>query len=150
MRSSPSFRGTREISWFILACGLGSIVLGAFVITRRALMPLNELALAPHNILESGDLALRVPERGTADDLDQLAVLFKVLGMLTTRMDITGAETGAMHLEKRPEDLGSIAREAVDLYEHVSNERGVHARAEEDARSRFGDRQARMGEHAAI
>jgi signal transduction histidine kinase len=187
MRSSPSFRGTREISWFILACGLGSIVLGAFVITRRALMPLNELALATHNILESGDLALRVPERGTADDLDQLAVLFnrmlarnetlvramkesldnvahdlrtpltrlragaelalhaptdpakseealadvleesdRVLGMLTTLMDITGAETGAMHLEKRPEDLGSIAREAVDLYEHVSNERGVH------------------------
>ena len=180
-------KGTREISWFILACGLGSIVLGAFVITRRALRPLNELALATHNILESGDLALRVPERGTADDLDQLAVLFnrmlarnetlvramkesldnvahdlrtpltrlragaelalhaptdpakseealadvleesdRVLGMLTTLMDITGAETGAMHLEKRPEDLGAIAREAVDLYEHVSSERGVH------------------------
>jgi signal transduction histidine kinase len=46
--------------------------------------------------------------------------------MLTTLMDITEAETGAMRLDKRSEDLAAIAREAVDLYDMVSSERGVH------------------------
>ena len=46
--------------------------------------------------------------------------------MLTTLMDITEAETGTMRLAARAEDLSSLAREAVELYEHVSSERGVH------------------------
>ena len=50
----------------------------------------------------------------------------RVLGMLTTLMDITGAETGAMRLERRAEDLGAIAREAVELYDIVATDRGVH------------------------
>jgi signal transduction histidine kinase len=50
----------------------------------------------------------------------------RVLAMLTTLMDITEAETGAMRLDKRSEDLAAIAREAVDLYDMVSSERGVH------------------------
>jgi signal transduction histidine kinase len=41
-------------------------------------------------------------------------------------MDITEAETGSMHLELRPEDLAAIVREAAELYDIVSNERGVH------------------------
>jgi signal transduction histidine kinase len=46
--------------------------------------------------------------------------------MMTTLMDITEAETGAMRLDKHVEDLAAIAREAVDLYDLVSSERGVH------------------------
>ena len=46
--------------------------------------------------------------------------------MLTTLMDITEAETGAMRLRQASEDLAAIAREAVDLYDLVSSERGVH------------------------
>jgi signal transduction histidine kinase len=180
----------REASLLILVCGLGTAVLGAFVITRRALRPVGDLARATQGILESGDLALRVRTRGTADDLDGIAALFnrmlarneaqvramkesldnvahdlrtplarlragaelalresadtaadaanarealagaieesdRVLGMLTTLMDISEAEAGAMRLDRRAEDLADIAREAVELYDLVSNERGV-------------------------
>jgi signal transduction histidine kinase len=177
----------REASLLILGCGLASAVLGAFVITRRALRPVGDLARATEDILASGDLALRVRTRGTADDLDQLAALFnrmlgrnealvramkesldnvahdlrtplarlragaelalresadgakarealaeaieesdRVLGMLTTLMDISEAEAGSMRLDKHAEDLANIAREAVELYDLVSTERGVH------------------------
>ena len=50
----------------------------------------------------------------------------RVLSMLTTLMDITGAETGAMRLFRKPEDLADIARESVELYDFVATERGVH------------------------
>ncbi len=177
----------REISLLVLGCGLVSTILGAFVIMRRSLRPVGDLARATQGILESGDLGLRVPVRKAGDDLDQLGELFnrmlarnealvramkesldnvahdlrtpltrlragaelalgqpadparvrealaetveeseRVLAMLTTLMDITEAETGAMRLDKRSEDLASIAREAVDLYDMVSSERGVH------------------------
>jgi signal transduction histidine kinase len=177
----------RETSLVILLCGLASAILGAFVITRRGLRPVGELARITQGIVDSGDLALRVETRGSADGLDQLATLFnrmlarnetlvramkesldnvahdlrtpltrlragaelalrgpedlprarealaeaieesdRVLAMLTTLMDITEAETGAMRLDKHVEDLSTIAREAVDLYDLVSNERGVH------------------------
>jgi signal transduction histidine kinase len=177
----------REASLLTLACGLASAILGAFVITRRALRPVGDLARTTQDIIDSGNLALRVQSRGTADDLDQLGALFnrmlarnealvramkesldnvahdlrtplarlragaelalsgapnaegdrealaetieesdRVLAMLTTLMDITEAETGSMRLDKRIEDLAEIAREAVDLYDLVSSERGVH------------------------
>ncbi len=177
----------RVISLLLLACGLASAILGAFVITRRALRPIGDLARATQGIIDSGDLALRVRTRGAADSLDQLGALFnrmlarnealvramkesldnvahdlrtplarlragaelalreggdaaharealaetieesdRVLGMLTTLMDITEAETGSMRLHKRMEDLAAIAREAIDLYDLVSSERGVH------------------------
>lgn len=170
----------------IFGVGLIAAIAGAFVISRRALRPVTDLAQATQRILDSGDLALRVPERG-ADDLDELTRLFnrmltrnealvramresldnvahdlrtplarlragaelalgdaadadkardaladtieesdRVLAMLTTLMDITEAETGTMRLHKRAEDLEGITREAVELYEHVSSERGVH------------------------
>jgi signal transduction histidine kinase len=177
----------RTASLLMLACGLAFAVLGAFVITRRALRPIGDLARATQDIIDSGDMALRVRTRGTTDSLDQLGALFnrmlqrnealvramkesldnvahdlrtpltrlragaelalreggdaararealaeaieesdRVLGMLTTLMDITGAETGSMRLHKSTEDLAAIAREAVDLYDLVSTERGVH------------------------
>jgi signal transduction histidine kinase len=177
----------REASLWVLGCGLASTIVGAFVITRRGLRPIGDLARATQGVIDSGDLALRVPTHATRDSLDQLGTLFnrmlarnealvramkesldnvahdlrtpltrlragaelalrdggdaarahealaetieesdRVLGMLTTLMDITEAETGAMRLDKRIEDLALIAREAVELYDLVSSERGVH------------------------
>jgi signal transduction histidine kinase len=186
--SAPRLWGqARTASLLLLACGLALAILGAFVITRRALRPIGDLARATQGIIDSGDLALRVRTRGTADSLDQLGTLFNrmlarneslvramkesldnvahdlrtplarlragaelalreggddararealagtieesdlVLAMLTTLMDITEAETGAMRLHKAVEDLATIAREAIDLYDLVSSERGVH------------------------
>jgi signal transduction histidine kinase len=75
--SAPSrWQRMRETVWVIFACGLASAIVGAFVITRRALRPVGDLARTTQGILESGDLALRVPTRGSADDLDQLTELF--------------------------------------------------------------------------
>jgi signal transduction histidine kinase len=184
------WRQARTASMLMLGCGLASAVLGAFLITRRALRPIGELARATEQIIDSGDLALRVRTRGTADSLDQLGALFnrmlarndalvramkesldnvahdlrtpltrlragaelalrdggdggdpararealaeaieesdRVLGMLTTLMDISEAEAGAMRLHRSVQDLAGIAREAIDLYDLVSSERGVH------------------------
>ncbi len=181
------WRGAREASLWVLACGLASAVVGALVITWRGLRPIGDLARATQGVIDSGDLALRVPTHGTRDSLDQLGMLFnrmlarnealvramkesldnvahdlrtpltrlragaelalrdtgdaararealaeaidesdRVLGMLTALMDITEAETGAMRLDKRVEDLAVIARDAVELYDMVSTERGVH------------------------
>jgi signal transduction histidine kinase len=189
VRNDPGERlwnHARQDLWLVFGIALASAIVGGFVLSRRALRPVDDLAQASQRILDSGDLGLRVRERGAAD-LDELTRLFnrmlernetlvramkhsldnvahdlrtpltrlrtgaelalngpldeetarealadtieeseRVLGMLTTLMDITEAETGAMRLEKRPEDLASIAREAVELYEHVSHERGVH------------------------
>jgi signal transduction histidine kinase len=180
------WRHARQDLWLVFGIALASAVAGAFVISRRALRPVSDLANATKQILDSGDLGLRVPERG-ADDLDELTRLFncmlernetlvramkhsldnvahdlrtpltrlrtgaevalrgsfdpekarealgdaieeseRVLAMLTTLMDISEAETGAMRLDRRAEDLASIAREAVELYELVSSERGLH------------------------
>ena len=75
------------------------------------------------------ELALREPgstprsQEALADAIEESD---RVLAMMTTMMDITGAETGALRLDKHAEDLASIAREAVDLYDIVSSERGVH------------------------
>jgi methyl-accepting chemotaxis protein len=71
----------REASLLISRVRPRLAILGAFVITRRALRPVGDLARATQDILASGDLALRVRTRGTADDLDQLAALFnRMLG----------------------------------------------------------------------
>jgi signal transduction histidine kinase len=181
------WKHARQASLLILGFGLVFAVLGAFVITRRALRPIGELARATEQIVDSGDLSLRVRSRGSDDDLDRLTDLFnqmltrnetlvrvmkesldnvahdlrtpltrlragaelalrdeasssrardalagaieesdRVLSMLTTLMDIAEAETGSMRLDKKTEDLASIARESIDLYDLVSSERGVH------------------------
>jgi signal transduction histidine kinase len=74
------------------------------------------------------ELALQRPA-DTAQEREALAEVIeecdRVLAMLTTLTDIVEAEAGAMRLDKHSEDLGAIAREAVELYEFVSKEAGV-------------------------
>ncbi len=49
---------------------------GGFYVTRRALLPLRDLAATAKVVSVSGDLSRRVPERGGADELEELATLF--------------------------------------------------------------------------
>ncbi len=70
------WRELRETSFIIFFVGLGVAILGAMLITRRALRPVTDLAQATRKIVESGDLGLRVPTRTTTDELSQLTQLF--------------------------------------------------------------------------
>src|ERR1035437_3087391 len=54
----------------------------------------------------------------------------RVLSMLNTLMDITEAEAGMMKLQREPADLCQLAREAVELYEYVAEEKKVAVRTE--------------------
>ena len=47
----------------------------------------------------------------------------RVLNMLDTLMDITEAEAGMMKLRREPVDLCQLAREVVELYEYVAEEK---------------------------
>ena len=54
----------------------------------------------------------------------------RVLSMLNTLMDITEAEAGMMKLQKEPADLCVLAREAVELYEYVAEEKKIAIKTE--------------------
>jgi signal transduction histidine kinase len=54
----------------------------------------------------------------------------RVLSMLNTLMDITEAESGMMKLQREPADLCQLAREVVELYEYVAEEKQVAVRTE--------------------
>jgi signal transduction histidine kinase len=54
----------------------------------------------------------------------------RVLEMLNTLMDITEAESGTMKLQKERVDLCQLAREVVELYEYVADERKVTVRTD--------------------
>jgi signal transduction histidine kinase len=49
----------------------------------------------------------------------------RVINMLNTLMDITEAEAGMMKLQREPADLCQLAREAVELYEYVAEEKKI-------------------------
>ncbi len=49
----------------------------------------------------------------------------RVLSMLNTLMDITEAEAGMMKLQREPVDLCQLAKEVVELYEYVSEEKRI-------------------------
>jgi signal transduction histidine kinase len=49
----------------------------------------------------------------------------RVLNMLNTLMDITEAEAGMMKLQREPADLCQLAREVVELYEYVAEEKKI-------------------------
>ena len=54
----------------------------------------------------------------------------RVLAMLNTLMDITEAEAGLMKLHRAPVDLCQLAREVVELYQYVAEERKISIHAE--------------------
>jgi signal transduction histidine kinase len=65
----------------------------------------------------------------------------RATNMLRTLMDISEAETGVMRLDKAPLRLAELAREAIDLYEHVADQRKVELRVEtSDAPVVYADR----------
>lgn len=59
-----------------LAAGaLALAVVGGYMLTQRGLQPVRELAATARRVVESGDLAQRVPVRGTRDELDEVSLL---------------------------------------------------------------------------
>ena len=65
---------TGLVAVWVGAVALG--LLGGFFLTRRALRPIQRLTNTAREVIDSGDLALRVAERGTHDELDELSHLF--------------------------------------------------------------------------
>jgi signal transduction histidine kinase len=49
----------------------------------------------------------------------------RVISMLNTIMDITEAEAGMMKLQREPADLCQLAREVVELYQYVAEEKKI-------------------------
>lgn len=63
----------------LLVVWLGAValgLLGGFYLTGRALQPIERLTAAARRVIDSGDLALRVPVRNSGDELDQMTRLF--------------------------------------------------------------------------
>jgi signal transduction histidine kinase len=54
----------------------------------------------------------------------------RVLNMLNTLMDIAEAEAGMMKLQREPADLCQLAREVLELYEYVAEEKTIILKAE--------------------
>jgi len=79
-----------------------------------------EVALQP----DTGPAAAR---EALADCMEESE---RVLSMLSTLMDITEAEAGMMKLQREPVDLRQLAREVVELYEYVAEEKKISVQAE--------------------
>jgi signal transduction histidine kinase len=79
-----------------------------------------ETALQP----DAGPAAAR---EALADCLEESE---RVLNMLNTLMDITEAEAGMMKLQREPADLCQLAREVVELYEYVAEEKKIALRTD--------------------
>jgi signal transduction histidine kinase len=63
----------------LVAVWIGAVtlgLLGGFFLTRRALRPVQRLTTTARGVIDSGNFALRVVERGTGDELDELSHLF--------------------------------------------------------------------------
>ena len=54
----------------------------------------------------------------------------RVLSILNTLMDVTEAESGMMKLRREPVDLCQLAREVVELYQYVAEEKKITVRCE--------------------
>ena len=82
--------------------------------------PLTRLRGIAETALQSQDPATL--REGLADCLDESD---RVAGMLSTLMDISEAETGTMRLQLEPLNLAELARQTVDLYEDLAEDRGL-------------------------
>ena len=158
---------------------------GAFV-TRRMTKPVCEIVEAASSIINTGRMDVRVPERRTDDELQDLVVLFnrmlqhneeliralrdsldnvahdlrtplarlrttlesglngkfdaaaqqdaivealeetdRVQTIIRTLMDVAHAETGLMRLNVEEIDLRALIEDAVELYDHVAQEKDL-------------------------
>ncbi|MGH7295579.1 MAG: sensor histidine kinase, partial [Polyangiaceae bacterium] len=76
----------------------------------------------------SAELALKAPgdaaalREALADCVEESD---QVLSMMRTLMDVSAAETGVMKLERDRVELDALARQVVETYELVAEERGV-------------------------
>lgn len=184
-------REVQRVFWILLVAGGLLGVLGGLLITRRALAPLRALADTSGHIIRAREHGGRLPVGASADELDEISVLFnrildrnerlvegmrqaldnvahdlrtplsslrssaelalqreddpaalrealadcveeseRVLRMLNVLMDISEAETGAMRLRIESVELGALAREVLDVYQHLAEERGVSVHCE--------------------
>jgi len=73
----------------------------------------------------------------------------RVLVMLTTLMDITEAESGAMPLKREPVALADIVSRAVDLYRDTADAKGVTLAASADGGVRVSVDRTRLEQVAA-
>src|SRR3569833_2393410 len=75
----------------------------------------------------TAEVALRSDDPAAARDALGLCIeqSDQLLAMLRTLLDIAEAESGIMKLDLQPVALPRIARDVVELYEHVADEHGV-------------------------
>src|SRR5215475_9655389 len=130
---------------------LGLVTLSVFLIgltggalaTQSALKPIRQLIDAVQRIITTGRTDARVPLGDTHDAIDELTKLFnamvdcveeadRVLVMLTTLMDISEAESGAIELHREMVPLVQIVERAVDLYRDTADAKGVALDAHAD------------------
>ena len=83
--------------------------------------PLARLRGTAEMALQSGAEATAARE-ALADCVEESE---RVLSMLNTLMDITEAESGTMKLRLESLDLREVAREVIDLYEYVAEEKNI-------------------------
>src|SRR5882724_8796278 len=83
--------------------------------------PLARLRATAETALQSGAGAETVRE-ALADCVEESE---RVLSMLNALMDIAEAEAGMMKLQRESVDLGQLAREIVELYQYVAEEKKI-------------------------
>jgi signal transduction histidine kinase len=109
---------------FVLALGaLAIAVAGGYLLTRRGLRPVRELAATARKVIRSGDLTARVAERGSHDELDALSALFN-------------------RMLDRNQNLVVTMREALDNVSHDLRTPLTRIRGTAEVALRSGDRGA--------
>jgi signal transduction histidine kinase len=109
---------------YVLALGaLAIAVAGGYLLTRRGLRPVRELADTARKVIKSGDLTARVAERGTHDELDALSALFN-------------------RMLDRNQNLVVTMREALDNVSHDLRTPLTRIRGTAEVALRSGDRGA--------
>ena len=129
-------RQVRDGALMALAAALLFGIAGGAVMTRRALLPVQQLSRVTLGILNSGKLHARVPTRGTGDDLDELATLFNRMltrneALLTgmrqaldnvahdLRTPLARLLAGAELALKGPDDAGALREALADSVEET-------------------------------